>query len=91
MTEYTVRIPAQLPDLLRGFRKNANLTQIEVAMQLGLTQQTLSAMERHAAQVSVGRLLKLLDVLGVELVMRPKGDFAERSGSTPIQADKAAW
>jgi len=73
MTEYPVRAPKQLPAMLQAFRKAAGLTQAETAARLGVTQQTLSALERNASKVSIGRLLKLLNVLGAELVLRPGG------------------
>lgn len=70
MTDFTVRTAEQLPALLKGFRKKAGLTQAAAAMRLGVTQQTLSAMERNADKVSADRLLRLLSMLGVELVLR---------------------
>ncbi|CAG9175178.1 helix-turn-helix domain-containing protein [Cupriavidus pampae] len=70
MTDFTVRTAEQLPALLQGFRKQAGLTQEATAMRLGVTQQTLSALERNAEKVSADRLLQLLSVLGVELVLR---------------------
>lgn len=70
MDEFTVRTPEQLPGLLMGFRKASGLTQAEVAMRMGITQQTLSALERNATAVSAARLMKLLAVLDVELVLR---------------------
>lgn len=50
MEHFTVRTAAQLPMLLQAFRKNAGLTQSEVALRLGVTQQTYSALERNAEQ-----------------------------------------
>lgn len=70
MPDFTVRTAAQLPALLQGFRKQAGLTQAATAMRLGVTQQTLSALERNAEKVSADRLLELLSILGVELVLR---------------------
>ena len=46
------------------------MTQTEAAQRLGVKQQTISALERNAETVSAERLLRLLNVLGVELVMR---------------------
>ena len=74
MTDFTIRTSDQLPLLLQAFRKQANLTQSDVAMRLGVTQQTLSALERNAQKVSADRLLALLSILGVELVLRQRGD-----------------
>lgn len=77
MHEFPVRSPEQLPTLLQSFRKAAGLTQSETALRLGVTQQTYSALERNASKVSTERLLKLLNLLGVELVLqaRPSSDI----------------
>lgn len=82
MTEFTVRTAEQLPALLHGFRKQAGLTQAATAMRLGVTQQTLSALERNAEKVSADRLLHLLSILGVELVLRQAGDLPSRQSSS---------
>lgn len=69
MSEYHLRTAEQLSILLQAFRKQSGLTQSEVALRLGVTQQTYSTLERNAASVGVARLLKLLGILGVELVL----------------------
>ncbi|WLW64924.1 helix-turn-helix transcriptional regulator [Achromobacter aegrifaciens] len=73
MMDFTVRTATQLPALLQGFRKEAGLTQAATALRLGVTQQTLSALERNADKVSADRLLQLLSILGVEMVLRQQG------------------
>lgn len=78
MSEFTIRTAEQLPGLLQAFRKEAGLTQADIALRLGVTQQTLSALERNAERVSAERLLRLLGILGVELVLRKNG---ARAGS----------
>lgn len=87
MHPYVVRTAQQLPALLKAFRKQAGLTQGEAALRLGVTQQTLSALERNAGKVSAERLLHLLDILGVEMVLREKpaspGLEGRRAGGTP--------
>ena len=97
---FAVRTPGQLPALLQSFRKAAGLTQVEVAARLGVTQQTMSAMERNADSVSVARLMKLLAVLGVELALSqapagaPESRAARAAGRTPARPSrprKAAW
>lgn len=70
MIDLPVRTPEQLPALLQSLRKTAGLTQAETAARLGVTQQTLSALERRADNIGAARLMKLLAVLGVELVLR---------------------
>lgn len=72
MNQYTVHAAEQLPALLKAFRKDAGLTQVETALRLGITQQTLSALERNAQKVSAERLLQLLSLLGVEMVLQKK-------------------
>ena len=69
---FTVRTTEQLPQLLKAFRKNAGLTQADVALRLGVTQQTVSALERNAEAVSAERLMRLLNILGVEWVLRTR-------------------
>ena len=49
---------------------SATQPQAEAAIRLGVTQQTMSALERNAEKVSTARLMKLLGILGVELVLR---------------------
>jgi HTH-type transcriptional regulator/antitoxin HipB len=94
MADFPVRIPQQLRPLLQGFRKTAGLTQADVAARMGITQQTLSALERNASQVSVSRLLKLLGVLGVELVLRSQPAAHPEGPDMPVRPakpGKAAW
>ncbi|MGB3275220.1 MAG: helix-turn-helix transcriptional regulator [Castellaniella sp.] len=84
MNDFTIRTAQQLPALLQGFRKQAGLTQAEAALRLGVTQQTLSALERNAEKVSTERLLRLLSILGVDLVLRKRdGTQPDTSTSGP--------
>jgi HTH-type transcriptional regulator/antitoxin HipB len=90
MDDFPVRTADQLPGLLQSFRKASGLTQADVAARLGITQQSLSTLERNATSVSAGRLMKLFSILGVELVLR------RPSGSTPSSPnasghDPAQW
>lgn len=73
MPQFHLRTADQLPTLLQAFRKQAGLTQREVALRLGVTQQTYSALERNADAVGAARLLKLLHILGVEWVLDQPG------------------
>lgn len=75
MDEFIVRTSDQLSPLLRAFRKEAKLTQIDVAQRLGVTQQTVSALERNAEAVSAQRLTQLMNILGVEVVLRKKAEL----------------
>lgn len=77
MSDFTVRSPSGLTELLQAFRKQAALKQSEVAERLGVTQQTISALERNADKVSADRLLQLLGVLGVDMVLRKEDGHAD--------------
>ena len=87
MSQFTLRTAAQLPGLLLAFRKEAGLTQGDVALRLGVSQQTYSAMERNADKVGAARLLRLLNILGVELTL---GKSASTAASAPSDAPAAA-
>ncbi len=86
MGQYTVHAAEQLPALLKAFRKESGLTQAQVAASLGVTQQTLSALERNAQKVSAERLLHLLSVLGVKMVLQGK----EVPSRNPSAAEEGA-
>ncbi len=93
MDNYHLRTAEQLSALLQAFRKESGLTQSEVALRLGVTQQTYSTLERNAESVGVGRLLKLLGILGVELVLSKPGNAAgmPTGAHQPDPGDKPAW
>lgn len=84
MPHYPIRTADQLPGLLQAFRKAAGLTQKEVALRLGVTQQTYSALERNADTVSAARLLKLLNILGVAFTLStPSAPPEPAAGAEP--------
>lgn len=94
MPQFTVRTADQLPTLLQAFRKQAGLTQNDVALRLGVTQQTYSALERNADSVGAARLLKLLHILGVELVLSrqsPGPGSTKSQEQKPPGADQPVW
>ena len=93
MSDHPLRTAEQLSVLLQAFRKESGLTQSEVALRLGVTQQTYSTLERNAETVGVGRLLKLLGILGVELVLSKPASLAESptGEAQPDAGDKPAW
>ena len=89
MSPYTVRTAEQLPALLKAFRKQAGLTQGQLATRLGMTQQTLSALERNAQKVSAERLLHLLGILGVDMVLQEKPASPGNESQPPT--GEAGW
>ena len=86
MQAFTVHTTEQLPQLLKAFRKNAGLTQADVALRLGVTQQTVSALERNAEAVSAARLMKLLNILGVEWVLQNRSE-----PTVPASGETSDW
>lgn len=82
MADFTVRTAEQLPALLKAFRKQSGMTQSAIAKRLGVTQQSLSSVERNAAKVSADRLLEILSLLGVELVLRNADEMPTRKSSS---------
>ena len=86
MQAFTVRTTEQLPQLLKAFRKNAGLTQADVALRLGVTQQTVAALERNAEAVSAARLMKLLNILGVEWVLQNRSE-----PTVPASGETSDW
>jgi HTH-type transcriptional regulator/antitoxin HipB len=92
MEDFAVRIADHLPSLLQAFRKEAGLSQREVALQLGVTQQTYSALERNAETVSAARLIKLLNILGVLLILRKPAPMPAAADAQAIGTpDQPAW
>ncbi len=83
MTEFPVRTTDQLPLLIQAFRKQSGMTQAEVALRMGITQQALSSLERNASSVSAGRLLKLFSILRVEMVLRNVSPPTRAPGAEP--------
>lgn len=59
------------------------MTQNDVAARMGLTQQKLSHLELNAPNVSADRLLRLLSVLGVELVLRRPAAASQTTDESP--------
>ena len=88
MTKYTIQTADQLRPIIAGFRKSAGLTQEDLATRLGITQQTFSSAERNASNMSVSKLLSLLNALGVELVLQPKSTNTDEA---PVGMKSAQW
>jgi HTH-type transcriptional regulator/antitoxin HipB len=88
MYNYIIQTPEQLKPILAGFRKSAGLTQADMAMRLGITQQTYSAAERNASNMSVIKLMSVLNALGVQISLQLKPSDAD---SAPPGVKSAQW
>ncbi|MBM2770906.1 helix-turn-helix domain-containing protein [Burkholderia anthina] len=68
---FPVQTLSQLRPILVGFRKSAGFTQAQLAARLGVTQQSYAQLEANPSAVSIDRLFKVLNVLGVRLMLEP--------------------
>lgn len=62
----------QLGVVLSSRRKALGLTQSDVAINLGISQNRLSELENQPSQLTVDRLLMLLGILGLELQIQER-------------------
>lgn len=69
---HTVRTAQQLAPLMRAFRRQAGLSQAELAKQLGISRQAVGALERDPASASFERLIRVWAVLGLEVSLQKR-------------------
>ena len=74
---FPLNTSAQLPPVLRGLRKQAGLTQAEVAARIGTTQQTYARIEADPSATSVGRFLAILQAIGAGMALQVAGSPAK--------------
>jgi len=63
---------AQLGKIIVGRRRASGLSQRVLAAKLALSQNRWSEIESDAAALTVGRLLELANVLGLELIVQDR-------------------
>ena len=78
--DYPVKTSSQLRPLLVGFRKAAGFTQADVAIRLGVTQQSYAQMEAKPESVSMDRLFTVLRLFGVEMTLGLSPDKNQNDG-----------
>lgn len=83
MSEFTVQGPDALSVLLQAYRKEARMSQSEAARHLGISQQAFSALELNLGAVGTERVLKLLNVLGIEVIVRAKTERPRGASTFP--------
>lgn len=79
--------PSQLGLLLQSARKSCKLSQAQLAMRLGLSQNRLSELERNAGALSVDQLLALCGQLGLQLSVQRREEPNPTAPATPSGAD----
>jgi HTH-type transcriptional regulator / antitoxin HipB len=79
MNEYPFRTPGQLGSILRGFRREKELTQQAVGARAGLAQNAVSKLETDPGPASLSRIARVLAALDLELVVRPRRKDGRRA------------
>lgn len=89
---YPIKTLSQLPLILKGFRKEKELTQAAMAERLGITQQSYAHFEAHPASATLDRIFMVLRMLDVEISLNQispsqtspsQTSSASRKGTTP--------
>ena len=84
VTSQPLLTAGQLGQLLRAARKRQGLTQADVGVRLGLSQNRVSHLEGHADELSVKQLLTWCAIVGLELSLAKRLAMArEPGGSQP--------
>jgi HTH-type transcriptional regulator/antitoxin HipB len=77
-----VTTPGQVGEIVRGRRKVRRISQQALASQMGVSQGRFSILEGDPTSMTLGRLLLLAKLLGLEIVVQDKADEP---------ASKAGW
>ena len=86
---HLISVPDQLAPQLKSLRKARGLTQASLALKLGVSQSRIAAIERNTAAVSVGQLMALLKVLGVDLMLSDAKSKPNSSAASPAPSQAA--
>lgn len=87
---FPVQTLTQLRPILVGFRKAAGLTQAQLAARLGVTQQSYAQLEANPSAVSIERLFKVLNTLGVHMTLALGKQDVPAAPADPVPAPAAA-
>ena len=68
-----IRVPEQVGKVLRAARLQKGMTQAEVAKRMGISPQAMWRLEKNAGRASFDRIHRLCLLLGLEVVLRPRG------------------
>ena len=73
----------QLASIVAARRRARGVTQTEIAHSLALSQSRYSELEQDPATLTLDRLLTLVNMLGLELVLRDAGSSSPDNASAP--------
>jgi HTH-type transcriptional regulator/antitoxin HipB len=68
--DYPINFADQLVQHLKSFRKARGLTQVQLALHLGMTQSRVAEIEMNPGKVSLENLLTVLAALEVRMLLR---------------------
>lgn len=80
---YPIKTLSQLPLILKGFRKEKQLTQAAMGEKLGITQQSYAAFEANPTVATLDRLFVVLRLLDVEISLN-QAIRASGTGTEPL-------
>ncbi len=80
--DYPINFADQLAQHLKSFRKSRGLTQVQLALHLGVTQSRVAEIEMNPGKVSLENLLKVLAALEVRMLLRKTPEPSVTSLST---------
>ena len=80
-------VASQLGPWLKAARRQAGLSQEQLAERLGISQSRISHMELHPGTLSVEQLLAIFSVLGLEIMIGPKPPGAPSAAQPPVAAE----
>jgi len=94
---YVINTSAQLKPILVGFRKSQGLSQKDMAKKLDISQQAYQTLESAPQSVTLERLMKVLNILGVKLYLSDtqlnssehKYEQAQRKNESALGDNKA--
>lgn len=85
---YRIRTPEQLSPIFTAFRKRNNLSQAQLASRIGVSQQTVSQLERNPSKATLERLLRAFAAMDVELILESKSQPAANKAPQNPQNEK---
>ncbi len=82
--EFNLLLADQIGAHLKSLRKLRGLSQAQLGQRLGVGQARVAAIEADPGAVSVEQLLRVFQVLGVDLVARVKSDPVKLTQAQPV-------
>ena len=79
MADFQIKTAEQLGVILRGFRRERQMTQQAVGARTGLAQNAISQLETNPGPASFAKVLRVLSALDVEIVLRHR-EKSQQSG-----------